>query len=469
MAINGKMEPKPVFDEIERIFNSTKSSDVNSFQKGSKDCILKIYDKVSGNMPKKYTRYQKKYIQFFNSHPIVLAYIKVAVTYHAFKFSIQKEKERNKKEFVKELNAFFAAVDTTEHNIEDVKFFKAYKFDINDIRNNMAVRFDQLIKCTKNSTLPADLNSDESINGAIYYYYDQLKYCNDGGSFSNLSKLYSKREQLFYTCIKKALEFEKQDSVTLAIEAYMKGKTILPYMPGIDFKIKSLLDKIRKQMNSETPDKNQAKFEEMVDTKIITNKLKNATAGSFKYKTPERQVNVKRDGTTIEFTLTPLKNNGVDLTTQISYYPVGKFTYPYDEIDNNTIITSIYEIYNHYSKTDSLGKIIRPEMTISFKGSADLTKYRGAVDARPYDELDTQIIPCDITIPKKMLHLLKLASATNLEKNLALAFFRGHHKEMNILQQCTDINLSVLRCAEVVENGDVSDRSVIIAIQVVLN
>jgi hypothetical protein len=83
--------------------------------------------------------------------------------------------------------------------------------------------------------------------------------------------------------------------------------------------------------------------------------------------------------------------------------------------------------------------------------------------------LDEIVVSCDHNITSRAFQELRKKTASDSEKNLALAFLRAFHKKERIRQLSENINYSTTICAEVIDGGDVSDRSVTISIRVTLN
>jgi hypothetical protein len=468
MKVNGKIKGKSLFNEIEKLLNS------KSIPKVFRDSDCGILDLLDNNKCKglKYDKYRKKYKDFFSTRPILETYIRAAEAYTKYnRLPVNvstKTKTEHRKTFENKLTIFLDTVDSGISNEKESIFFEKNRRIILEIRNEFVIRANHILKCSENKKDAEQALKDSLIDKAISNYYNVIKFCGGLDNYNQLKSLFSSRDSIYKNLIEKSNNEKKSGNYKNSIKLLLQAEKISPHVPSTRYKINEV-EKLLIESNKALPLDKQ--FEANTDLKmqILENQLSTMVSNSYKYKVIDRSITINRTGQTITIKFTP-KSSGLNMVAEISYYPIGKFTYDFEEVENDLIINAIHSISNLLSTTDEKGEVLIPFTELILTGSADLTKFKGAVAVPDeYSSLDVIVPPCDKELQEKSLQELRKSEANAKEKNLALAYLRAYHKQQKILSKCGSKISKYSLCARVIEGGGTKYRSVLVTIQVTLN
>ncbi|MBL7782023.1 MAG: hypothetical protein JNM22_12450 [Saprospiraceae bacterium] len=464
MKVNGKIKGKDVFNEIEK----TLSLKPTAFHKAGGYGIIDI---LEGKYPndEKLHKYNIKYRIFFSEHPILYGYIKAAEAYKVYNSTPtnSSRKVEHRKTFENRLYEFLDSIDKGKVSQNEINFFLQNGRDVHEIRNEFVIRADQILKCDQNKEYAEQAVKEGLVDKAIFHYYNMVKFCGGLENYDELKKLFSGREGIYNNLIEKANKEKENGNYQSAMKLLLQAEKTLPHMPSNKNKI-SEVENLIIESNKTLPPSEQFEKNTELKIQVLENQLSNMIYNTYKYKVIDRSISITRNGQTITIKFTP-ENSGLNMAAEVSYYPVGKFTYDMEEIENNLIVTAVHSISEFFSTTNENGVVSRPYTELILNGSADLTQFKGAVaTSSEYATLETMVKPCNTGDEPKSLKELRKSTASDEEKNLALAYLRAYHKQQRILSKCGgEISNSSL-CAKVIE-GSTKNRSVLIILQVTLN
>ena len=468
MKINGKINPRIIFNEIDKAFYTNVPT---VFHKPNGYGLLDVYKSISPNKPNEYKKYHRNYRRFFDGkYPVMLQYAEVASAYEKYKKEPNNspKKEDYRQEFKGALRRFLNTIDSGNLTPKETAVFKKYGYDIPQVRTDLVIRADQILKCDQNLSLAEKAEENGDINQAIYHYYNLIKFCGGKPNYEKFADLAHKKDSIYETYLKLSHNLESEGMIQEAIDVFIKAQKILPYMPDHSKRLDSLRVKLAERNKDLSAEMQRARDLD-VSAKIIEAKLEDIIYNTYKYKVVGRTVSVKRKEQSI-YIVFNTEDIELDLITEVAYYPNGKYTYDMDDIDNNFIANSIYIISDHFSKTNDKNERILPEIMVKFEGSADLTNYSGAVENDGiFTQTDEAVISCTDQRKTRRFSDLCKQDATKYDKNLALALLRASYKEKKILSRCGHLIAKTEKCGKVIEGGSVADRAVVVTVQVTMN